>query len=171
MSRDRLKKLARNIDGLLEKDELLAKHALEIAGMRRAAAAELHALFVRFTSEVNDLLSTAHLVLDPPAFSPDTYRDFGVNMIQLNVRGRIIQLEFEAPERLVSTENFRVPYILEGAVRCFNQELLDRDQVEEQLLFYCLEKHRHAWRYFDARTYHTGLFDQDYLIGLLERIV
>jgi hypothetical protein len=27
------------------------------------------------------------------------------------------------------------------------------------------------WRYFDARTYHTGPFDRGYLLSLMERIV
>ena len=72
---------------------------------------------------------------------------------------------------MVSTEDFRVPYILAGAVRCFNQELLDKDLIEEQLLFYTIEKSRHLWRFFDARTYNSGPFDRDYLTTLLEHLV
>ena len=53
----------------------------------------------------------------------------------MNVRGRILQVAFEATVELVSTEDFRVPYTLHGSVRAFNQELLDKDIIEEQLIF------------------------------------
>ena len=42
-------------------------------------------------------------------------------------------MAFRATPELVSTEDFRVPYTLEGTVRAFNQELLDKDLIEEQL--------------------------------------
>jgi len=64
-----------------------------------------------------------------------------------------------------------VPYILSGAVRCFNQQLLERDLIEEQLLFYTLEKSRNLWRFFDVRTYRSGPVDAEYLISLLEQLV
>jgi hypothetical protein len=56
-------------------------------------------------------------------------------------------------------------------VRAFNQALLDKDLIEEQLLFYTLERERKMWRFFDARTYRTGPFDIEYLITLMEEIV
>jgi len=87
------------------------------------------------------------------------------------VRGRILQVEFHATPDLLSTEEFRVPYTLEGFVRAFNQELLDKNLIEQQLLFYTVEPDRRMWRYFDARTYHTGPFDRGYLLSLMERIV
>jgi hypothetical protein len=49
--------------------------------------------------------------------------------------------------------------------------LLDKALIEEQLLFYTVEPDRRMWRYFDARTYHTGPFDLGYLLSLMERIV
>ena len=64
-----------------------------------------------------------------------------------------------------------MPYILEGAIRCFNQQLLEKDLIEEQLLFYTLEKTRHMWRFFDARTYRSGPFDAEYLTALMEQLV
>ncbi len=72
---------------------------------------------------------------------------------------------------MTSTEEFRVPYILSGAIRCFNQQLLEKDLIEEQLLFYTLEKSRNLWRFFDARTYRSGPFDTDYLTSLMEQLV
>ena len=41
----------------------------------------------------------------------------------------------------------------------------------EQLIFYCLEKSRYQWRYFDARTYRSGPFDQEYLVTLMEHLL
>jgi hypothetical protein len=92
-------------------------------------------------------------------------------LIQINVRGRILQIEYGAADTLISTEEFRIPYTLAGSVRAFNQELLDKDIIEEQLIFYTIEKHRRMWRFFDARTYRSGPFDQAYLISLLEQLL
>ena len=94
----------------------------------------------------------------------------GANLLQINVRGRILQIEFETTPDLVSTEDFRIPYTLSGAVRAFNQALLDKDLIEEQLIFYTLEK-KTMWRFFDARTYRSGEFDQAYLVGLMEQLL
>ncbi|MGH9659504.1 MAG: hypothetical protein ACRD96_13230 [Bryobacteraceae bacterium] len=171
MPRDRLRKLASRIDTLIEKDDLLARRAQEISGLRQRAALELHGICSVFVSSINTLLQKTKLEIDPAVYAPDSFRESGANVFQINVRGRIVMIEFSAPDELVTTENFRVPYVLEGAVRCFNQELLERERIEEQLLFFCLEKHRNAWRFFDARTYHSGLFDQEYLVALMERLV
>jgi hypothetical protein len=43
--------------------------------------------------------------------------------------------------------------------------------IEEQLLFYTLEKERKMWRFFDARTYRSGPFDPEYLASLMERLI
>ena len=80
-------------------------------------------------------------------------------------------LEFEVTPELVSTEDFRIPYTLQGFVRGFNQELLEKDLIEEQLIFYTLEKPQPIWRFFDVRTHRSGRFDQEYLISLMERLV
>jgi hypothetical protein len=117
------------------------------------------------------LLSEIELDFPPEEYRPDTFQDAGLNLFQINARGRILQLEFEATPELISTEDFRVPYILAGTVRCFNQELLERDLIEEQLLFYTVEKSRSLWRFFDARTYRSGPFDADYLAGLMEQLI
>jgi len=64
-----------------------------------------------------------------------------------------------------------VPYTLEGTVRAFNQELLEKDLIEEQLIFYTLEGKQGMWRFFDARTYRSGPFDLEYLIALMEQLI
>lgn len=171
MQKDRLSRLAEQIDALAGKDELAMKHASEIAGMRRDAAAELYTLCAAFVAEMNALLSKTQLVLDPPAYSSEQFHEDRPNLFQVNVRGRIVQIVFEATAELVSTEDFRVPYILCGAIRCFNQQLIEQDLIVEHMLFYCLEKNRKFWRFFDERTYRTGPLDREYLVALMESLV
>lgn len=168
---ERLKRLAKEIDALAEKDEILLRHARNIAAMRRSAATELHALCTGFVEAVNRLLARPAIELDPAEFGEESFREDLPNLIQINVRGRILQVEFEATPDLVSTEEFRIPYTLSGAVRAFNQALLDKDLIEEQLIFYTVEKDRSMWRFFDARTYRSGALDREYLISLMEHLV
>lgn len=167
----RLKRLAENIDALVEKDAGSLRHAREIAAIRSYAIAELYAICSDFVSAINGLLSHGEVILDPPEFSDGVFDEHASNLIQINVRGRILQVEFKATPELVSTEDFRIPYTLEGFVRAFNQELLDKDLIEEQLIFYTLEKGGKMWRFFDARTYRSGPFDQGYLISLMEQLI
>ncbi|HET9319742.1 MAG TPA: hypothetical protein VFO27_08195 [Bryobacteraceae bacterium] len=171
MSKNRLHKLAEAVDALARKDTALVQKTEEIASLRRQAAAELHAICGKFVSELNQCLSNTKLQVDPPDYPPDSFQDSGINLLQINIRGRILQIEFASTPEMISTENFRVPHILEGSIRCFNQELLDQAAIEEQFIFYCLEKKRYLWRFFDARTYRSGPFDQDYLISLMEQVV
>jgi len=169
--RDRLKKLAGSIDALVERDERLLDRSREIMALRRKAALELHTTCAELVSGLNALLSNVSVQLDPAEFNPETFEEDGPNLFQINVRGRLLQFEFNATPEMVSTEEFRVPYTLKGSIRCFNQVLLERDVIEEQCIFYCLEKNRHFWRFFDERTYRTGAVDADYLASLLERLV
>jgi hypothetical protein len=171
LHKERLKKLAQRIDALAGKDESAIERAREIASLRRQAALELYGICADFVRGLNELLAHTELDFDPDDYHPDSIQEDGIHLFQINARGRILQIRFEATVELVSTEDFRVPYILEGAVRCFNQRLLDQDLIEEQLLFYTLEKRRTMWRFFDARTHRTGPFDADYLIALLEQLL
>ena len=97
------------------------------------------------------------------------FRESGVNLIQVNAHGRIIQLAFGATA--VSTEQFRIPYILEGEVRAFNQEMLERTQIRSQAVFFCLEDGRNTWRYVEWLHGRMGTFGRDQLVSLLERLV
>ncbi len=101
----------------------------------------------------------------------ENYRDAGSNLFQVNVAGRLIQIEFRATDAPTSTEQYRVPYIMQGEVRCLNQEAIERAVIPEHLLFYCLEKDSQTWLLFDPRTHRTSDFDQECLISLLERLV
>jgi hypothetical protein len=167
----RLKRLARSIESLAAKDELLLKHARDMTALRCVAAADLYAICADFVNSINRLLEQSEVQLDPRNFSEEQFRDDITHLVQINVRGRILQVGFRATPDLISTEDFRVPYTLEGTVRAFNQELLDKDLIEEQLIFYTLENHKKMWRFFDARTYRSGPFDQEYLIGLMEQLL
>lgn len=167
----RLKRLAENIQTLAEKDEAVMRHARDIISVRHAAAAELHSICAEFANSLNRLLSSAEVALDPPGFAPNAFQGHTPNLIQINIRGRILQVEYEATPELVSTEDFRVPYTLQGSVRAFNQALLDKNLVEEQLIFYTLERDKKLWRFFDARTYRSGPLDQEYLVSLMEQLL
>jgi hypothetical protein len=164
----RLKRLASNIESLAIKDEQSLRSTHQMAKVRQAAAAEIHAVCAEFVAALNGLLPREEVVIDPPECN---FSDLSLCLMQINVRGRILQIEFGAPDELISTEDFRIPYTLAGSVRAFNQELLEKDIIEEQLIFYTIEKHRRMWRFFDPRTYRSGPFDRGYLIALMEEII
>ena len=167
----RIKRLAQSIDALAEKDDSYRRMARELDEVRRAAAAELHTTCRNFVATVNRLLSRTEVLLDPADFSLDSFQDDAINLIQISVRGRILQIAFNATPELVCTEDFRVPYTLCGSVRAFNQELLEKDIIEEQLVFYTVERTRKMWRYFDPRTYRSGTLDQEYLVSVMEQLI
>ena len=167
----RLKRLAESIDALVQKDANALERVREVRALRRAAAAGLYGICSNFVAAINGLVSRGEVVLDPPEYAEGAFQEESANLIQMNIRGRILQVEFEATLELLSTEDFRIPYTLQGVVRAFNQELLDKDIIEEQLIFYTCEKHRKMWRFFDARTYRSGPFDEEYLISLMEQLI
>lgn len=171
LNEDRLQRLAQRIRSLAEKDEHQLRRVREVETLRRAAARELHSVCADFVAAVNGALDDHLVLLDPPEYGANSYSDYSPSLVQINVHGRILQVSFAATAELISTEDFRIPYILEGSVRAFNQEMLDKDLIEEQPLFYTMEPNRNMWRYFEARTYHSGPFDRDYLISLMERIL
>jgi hypothetical protein len=167
----RIKRLARSIDLLLEKDERLLKRAREVEELRRSAAANIYGICAEFVESLNNMLERSAVDLDPPSFGAGSFQEGSPNLFQINVRGRILQVAFNATPELISTEDFRVPYTLEGTVRAFNQDLLDKDLIEEQLIFFTLEGDRKMWRFFDARSYRSGPFDVEYLFGLMEQLI
>lgn len=167
----RVKRLAESIDALAEKDERRLNQAREMRVLRGRAAAELHAICAEFVASVSRLLQHSEITLDPPQLAEDALREDEPNLIQINARGRVLQIEFGVASDLVSTEEFRIPYTLRGSIRAFNQDMLDKDRVDEQLLFYTLEKDRKLWRFFDARTYRSGAFDTEYLVTLMEHLL
>lgn len=167
----RLKKLAANIAALAQKDALAEQHSRQIDATRNAAVAELYTICAEFVNGLNRLLPRPEVIIDPMDAAAAALLDRPHSLIQINVRGRILQIEYEPTAELISTEEFRVPYTLAGSVRAFNQELLEKDLIEEQLIFFTLEKRRCMWRFFDPRTYRSGPLDQEYLVCLMEQLI
>src|SRR5260370_28902572 len=103
----------------------MRKRTHEVAETRGAEARDLHAICREFVGSLNRMLERSAVDLDPPVLGNDTFQEDVPSLVQINVRGRILQIVFRATAELVSTEDFRVPYTLEGTVRAFNQELLE----------------------------------------------
>jgi hypothetical protein len=171
MHPDRLKKLARHIESLAATDRERIRREREIETLRRGAAEKLHAMCLQFVEEVNTAVSSVRLEVAPPEFTGDAFHEAGPNVFQIHVSGRVIQFLFEGTEPLITTENLRTPYTLEGSVRWFNQEMLDRDEIKDQKLFYCVDRNLREWRFYDSRTHRSGSVGEDYLATLLEQLV
>jgi hypothetical protein len=167
----RMKRLAQSIEALQEKDERVLRRTREINGVRRAAACDLYKMCREFVNTLNRLMARGELMLDPDDFRESAFQEDGLNLIQISVRGRILQVAYSATPVLLSTEDFRIPYTIEGTVRAFNQELLEKEVIEEQLIFFTVEKDRKMWRFFDPRTYKSGTLDQEYLVSLMEQLI
>jgi hypothetical protein len=171
MTEDRIARLAKLIDSDIRKDQPLLLTDSEVIGLRRKGAMELHSICADFVASVNRQLSPPVLELSPSEYSAEMFRESGVNIFQINAQGRILQIAFEATREIFSTEKFRIPYILEGEVRAFNQEMLERTQIRSQALFFCLEPSRNTWHYFEWLQGRTGTFGRDQLVSQLERLV
>ncbi len=171
MEEDRLRKLARGLDALAEKDELSIRWEHQMAELRCEAAFELYAICSNFVRSVNALSTKVKLELAPESYSRRSFRDSGPNLFQINASGRIVQVAFETTEPMVTTENFRISYTLEGAVRWFSQQTLESLGVRENLLFYCVEEGKTGWICFDPQTHRRVPFDEDYLAGLFEELL
>ena len=168
---ERIARLAKQISDEIRKDQHLLLSDIEVLELRRQGAAELHAVCADFAASVNRLLTPPVLELAPPEYAAGMFRNPGANLIQLNARGRIVQIAFESTPERFSTQKFLIPYILEGEVRAYNQEMLERTQVRTQALFLCIDEGRSSWRYYEWANGRTGVFGRDQLMSLMERIV
>jgi hypothetical protein len=167
----RLKTLASKIEAVAQKDLERVRKAQEAVRLRSRAAAELHAVCRELVDTINGLLPKPLVELAPAEYTPESFHEDGPNVFQINISGRIVQLEFRATEAPSSTEKLATPYVLEGVVRAFNQELLDLSLVPEQQLFCCPQAGKLNWVWFDTRSQRASLLDQERLISLLERLV
>jgi hypothetical protein len=168
---DRLSRLAKSIEAIGEQDRKLIEESTRVDRLRTQGAVDLHQICRRFVDKINAKLSDPAVLLDPPEFSAEHYNDGRPNLFQISLRGRLLQLEFEATDELYSRDDFRQPYVLRGAVRSFNQDLLDRHGVDEQLIFYCPGNSDPAWYFLDGRTYHSGRVSEGYLISEMEQLL
>jgi hypothetical protein len=167
--------LAREIELLSEHDRNLVEENARVERLRARGAAELYGVCRAFADSLNHKLSRPAVVLDPVAYTGDHYRDGVRPFFQINLRGRLVQVEFEATEELYGSEEFRKPHVLRGAVRSFNQDFLDHNNVDEKSIFYCADRKRAAesgqWHFFDSRTYRTGELTEDFFIGELRQLL
>jgi len=162
-------KLARQIDAARQTERFLVD-ADEVAALRRRGAADLYAVCAEFVSSVNANLSHAVLEISPETYAPETFQDSGANLIQISSQGRVLQITFRATPQLFSTEKFRVPYVLEGEVRTYNQQMLERFEVRSLLLFFCVDEDSAVWRIFDWRRPRTAPVDRALLVELMGRL-
>jgi len=166
---DAIARLAKQIDAARKSERFLV-NADEVATLRRQGAAELHQICAEFVVALNSRLVDSALDLAPPTYAPETFRESGVNLIQISSQGREMQITFQAPPQLFSTEKFPVPYVLDGEVRTYNQRMLEHFEIRSYLLFYCLNEDAAAWRFFDWRGPRTAPVDSDLLASLMERL-
>ncbi len=168
---DRIARLAKLIDNDIKKDHHLRLTAPDVASLRRKGAIQLHAICAGFVASLNRQLSGPAVDFSPPEYVEEMFHESQANLFQVNAQGRIIQIVFKATSTIFSTEKFKVPYILEGEVRAFNQEMLERTQIRSVALFFCLVESGNTWHYFDWLHGDTGTFGKDQLVSLLERLV
>jgi hypothetical protein len=161
------RRLARQIEAT-SKSEKFSMDAGTAGELRRRGAAELHRVCAEFVSSVKKNLSEAEIELAPSAYSPEAFDAAGVNVIQISSQGRQVQITFAAGAQLVSTEKFRIPYVLEGEVRAYNQKMLERFQIVTFSVFYCVGEEVSGWRFYDWRTLRTGPVNQPFLVNLME---
>ncbi len=170
-SQDRLTRLAQEIEAIEGRDQSLIDESAQVDRLRGEGAAGLYAVCRKFVDEVNGKLKEPALVLDPPEWTTESFDDSRPNLLQISLRGRLLQVEFAATDEPYSTEEYRHRYVLQGAVRSFNQNFLERDTVDEQMIFFCAHEADPKWHFFDPRTYRSGLFSMDYLATELERLL
>jgi hypothetical protein len=170
---DRLARLTKAIEAIAETDRKLIEESTQVDRLRSRGATDLHRICRTFVDKVNGRLAEPAILLDPPGFSEGDYNDGGLNLFQINLRGRILQIEFGPTGDLYENDDFRRPYVLRGLVRSFNQDLLDSGSVDEKMIFYCpLDDADTAhWYFFDGRTYRSGRVAEDYLVSELERLL
>jgi hypothetical protein len=163
--------LANAIEALGEEDRKLVDETARVEKLRVCGADELYATCRGFIEELNRRLSAPALLLDPGDYSAATYNNAVPSLFQINLRGRLLQLEFSATEELFSSEEFRRPYVLSGTVRSFNQDFLNQNMVDEKAIFYCPAGDTGEWHFYDSRTYGTGLVTQDFLIAAMSQLL
>jgi hypothetical protein len=168
---DRLTRLAKAIEAIGETDRKLIAKSTQVDLLRLRGAVDLHRICSAFVDKVNGKLPERAILLDPPSFAEESYNEEGLNLFQINLHGRILQLEFGPTADLDEDDDFRLPYVLRGSVRSFNQDLLDQGGIDEQMIFYCPTNDGAFWYFSDGRTYRSGRVAENYLVSELERLL
>ncbi|MBI3680810.1 MAG: hypothetical protein HY235_10475 [Acidobacteria bacterium] len=161
----RFQRLARKLDEIPAKDKLRIRQEQELENSQQAARKELYEQCRVLVAALNGMLEKLTIEL-----TPDTYRAEAA-LFQMNASGRIVQIALEPPETAMSTERYRTWYIQRGALRWFNQDYLDRQEIRENLIYYCVGAEERGWRYVDPASRKSGALDQEYLAEILERLL
>jgi hypothetical protein len=164
---DLITRLAKQID-TTTRAERLSVDTAAAASLRREGAGELHRICAEFVSSVNGALTDARLELSPAEYRPEMFRESAANVFQISSQGRQLQIKFGAGPQLVSTEKFLIPYVLEGEIRTYNQQMLERHEIRNLLVFFSIEREEASWRFYDWRTARTGRIDHALLASLME---
>ena len=168
---DRFQKLAHRIEELRRKDEAAHERRTQIGQRRTEAIQRLWHICSNFANHLNSYVEHDQMRLSPPE-PPGEFPEGNHLQLLMNVRGRILLLDIGAPADLVANDNFKKPYILEGEVRFFSQELLEEEHVEEHGIFFCPDEGpQGTWMYWNGRNYKSGRVDENYLASLLEQIL
>jgi hypothetical protein len=171
MAESRISKLAKSLDALPAKDELRLRKEREIEELRRQGARALYSLCKDFVDVLNGMVTQIRIEFSPEDYEAADVRNPSTNLFQINANGRVVQITFGTNEDGPTTERFRIPYMLEGAVRWYNQDLLEQQDIQEHQIFYCVDKDGAMWRFYDVRRRRPGVVDREYLISLLEQLV
>lgn len=168
---DRLTRLAEAIEAVAETDRKVIAESAQVDRLRSRGAVELHRICRAFVDDLNSRLTEPAMRLDPPSFTEENFHDEGLNLFQINLRGRVLQIDFEPTAELREDDDFRKPYVLRGAVRSYNQDQLEHSSIDEQMIFYCPEGETGHWYFFDGRTYRSGRLSEHYLISEMEKLL
>jgi hypothetical protein len=168
---ERIARLAKQIGSEIRREQHLLLTDDEVNLLRRKGAAELYSICADVAASINQLLNPPVLELTPLEYDPEMFHASSENLIQLNAQGRIVQFSIRSTPEKFSTQKFLTPYILEGEVRAYNQEMLERTQVRSEALFYCLEEGGNRWHYFEWLHGRTGAFGREQIVSLLEQLV
>jgi hypothetical protein len=168
---DRLSRLAAAIEALGDRDQDLIEQSRRVDNMRIDGAVDLYGICRRFVDGLNEKLTQPAVLLSPNSYLPQSFDENGANLFQINLRGRLLQIEFSATDELYEHDDYRLPYILRGAVRSFSQKFLEANSIDEQMIFYCPHGERARWHSFDGRTYRSCELNEDFLAMELEKLV
>jgi hypothetical protein len=166
---DPIVELAKRMDAARKSERLLTS-AESTAELRRQGACQLHHICAEFVSLLKRRLPQSPLELSPPTYSPEMFRESGVNLIQVSSQGREMQIAFQSTAQRVSTEKYLVPYILEGEIRTFNQRMLEHFEIRSYSVFYCVENESAFWRFYDWRNPRNVPVDSALLAELMQRL-
>jgi hypothetical protein len=171
MFEDRMRRLARRLDRVAEKDRQQVEREREFEELRRGAAVGLHSMCASFVNSLNGMVHGSKIELSPAAFAKEDFQEGRETLFQIHANGRVIQLSFVCTGPLVVTDDLKTPYTLEGTVHWYNHEMLEREDVQEHRLFFCVVKEGAEWRFYDPASYRTGKLNSDYFAERLESLL